>query len=98
VPLTACAETAESPAAPALASFESRWARTIRAAVARAIGRRAEAEAYGCIRPAAARGSTFLSLLALMLAAAVFALVVALGFAALVVVPAAVAGVVIGLG
>ena len=72
-------------------------AQTIRAEVACAMGKQAEAEAYG-VHKACCGGSTFLTLvLALMLAAAVFALAVVLGFAALVVVPAAVAAVVISL-
>ena len=50
----------------------------------------------GCVRPAGARGSTFLTLvLPLVLAAAVSALAIVLGLAALAVVPAAVASAVV---
>ena len=75
-------------------------ARTIRADVARSMGQTAwRLKRAGWIRPAAARGSTFLTLvLALMLAAAVFAVVIVLGLAAVLVVPVAVAAVVIRLG
>ena len=81
---------------------------TIRADVARAKGREQPGggSVRGMHRPAAARGSTFLTLvlalmlaaavfaliIVLMLAAAVFALIIVIGLAALVVLPAAVIG------